>query len=124
MHVLIVDNANGANKQARLFRSWGLDVHVAHDAATAFEMVHECQPDVMLIAVELPGRMDGCTLAKRVRTLCDLNRPMLFAITDRNDAKVREQIEEAGFDEFFLEPVDPLILKELMWEAAHAVTVS
>lgn len=115
---IVEDNKDCADTQAWLLRSWGFDVRIAADGETAFEIVHEYQPDVMLIDIGLPG-MDGCALLRSRRVRTRFAKSKLLAISGRGDAEIRNQVEEAGFEELFVKPADPLMLRAAMWEVAH-----
>jgi CheY-like chemotaxis protein len=70
-------------------------------------------PDVVLLDIGLPG-MDGWELARLIRTLPGLRRPLLVAITSYGQEADRERSRQAGIHVHFLKPVDPVELAQLL----------
>jgi two-component system chemotaxis response regulator CheY len=82
------------------------DVMEARDAATAFEMLRECPPDLALVDYQL-GDLDGLEFARLVRTAKDSTTPYLpiILITAHAErSRVKEAID-AGVNEFIVKPV-------------------
>ena len=66
--------------------------------------------DVVILDIGLPG-MDGFAVAKK---LCEVSRrrPLLVAVTGYGNMEARARSE--GFDHYFLKPVDPCVLSDLL----------
>jgi CheY-like chemotaxis protein len=86
-----------------LRRSWGDEVHVAHDGPTALRMIEEHRADVIVLDIGLPG-MSGFEVARVAR---ERSNATTIAMT----GYVREQGSDEDFDDYLIKPVD---LSELL----------
>src|SRR6516165_6399635 len=117
--LLVEDHPDCAASTRMLLDLWGCQVETAGDGAAALKLAHECQPDVVLLDIGLPG-IDGWTVARRLRDQVDGKRPLLVAVTGFGHEEDRQQSAEAGIDVHLLKPMDPAYLERLLnkW-AAH-----
>jgi two-component system CheB/CheR fusion protein len=117
LRVLIVeDDPDSAQMLALLLRLWGYEVAVANDGPDALDTALTFRPDVVLLDLALPG-MDGYEVARQIRSLPELDKALLVAITGYgHEADVR-RCEEAGMECHFLKPVEPAVLRELLAKA-------
>jgi CheY-like chemotaxis protein len=115
--VLVVDDSHDcAYSLALLMRVWGHEAVVAYDGPSALEAASARPPDVVLLDIAMPG-MDGCELTRRLRQMPGMEKALLVAITGHGrEAEVR-RCEEAGIDCYFLKPVDPLELQQVLVRA-------
>ena len=90
----------------------GNDVVVAHDGASAIARTAEFRPDVVLLDIGLPD-ISGYEVARRIRKLEGVRQPMLVALTGWGQQQDKEAAAQAGFDQHWTKPVDPLRLQEL-----------
>ena len=115
--ILVVDdNRNAAQSLGMLFDATGNRARIAYDGSEAIAVAAEFRPDLILMDLVMPG-LDGCEAARRIRELPGGKSVILVALTgwDRDD--VRALAEEAGFDRYFVKPVDYVMLLELL--ASH-----
>ena len=107
LRVLVVDdNRDAADTLAALLMLCGADVRVCYDGAAGVREASTFRPDVGLFDVNMP-LMDGCELARRVRSDA-LGRPMLLiAVTGISDDAARRQTAGAGFNVHLTKPADP-----------------
>jgi PAS domain S-box-containing protein len=103
--LLVDDNEDAATLIRRVLTVWGHVVRVAHDGASALEIVESFTPDVAFLDIGLPA-MDGYELARRFRALPALGGVRLVALTGYGQARDREAALEAGFHEHMVKPVD------------------
>jgi CheY-like chemotaxis protein len=81
LKILVVDDyVDGAEILAEILAGKGHEVRIALDAASALAMVEEFQPHVACLDLGMPI-MDGYELALRLRTLPELERIHLIAIS-------------------------------------------
>jgi CheY-like chemotaxis protein len=114
LRVLIAeDDAGTATSMAVLLRIAGHDVHVAGDGPSALQAVEAVDPDVLLLDIGLPG-VDGCEVARRVKTRNALKTPLLVAITGYDGDDDRARSAEAGIDLYCVKPVEPELLQGLL----------
>jgi CheY-like chemotaxis protein len=92
-----------------LLEAVGHAVTVVHDPLDALARAGEqglaAQFDVYLLDIGLPG-MSGVELARRLRKLRGNEGAVLMAITGYGQQSDRHDAEEAGFDRYFVKPVD------------------
>ena len=70
---------------------------------------------VFILDIGMPG-MDGYELARRLRANPATQRAMLIALTGYGQEKDRAMGKAAGFDHYFVKPVDPHQLTQLLAE--------
>ena len=114
LRILIVDdNPDATRALAMCMEAAGHEVSTAPDAMTALQTAASAPADVYLLDIGLPG-MDGNELARRIRAAGNDSRPMLIAITGYGEEASRNKSMEAGFDHYFVKPVDPRALITLL----------
>ncbi len=116
--VLVVDDSKAAAwTLALLLRSHGCVTQIAHGGPEALDCVRQFKPSVALVDIEMPV-MDGYEVARRMRSDTDLRGMTLIAVSGYSEASARERSKEAGFDDYFVKPVNPERLLALI-AAAH-----
>jgi CheY-like chemotaxis protein len=66
--VLVVDdNRDATDSLSLLLQLEGYDVRVAYDGRQALDLVKAFEPEVVFLDINMP-EMDGCTVAKKIRT--------------------------------------------------------
>jgi len=122
LRVLIVeDNVDMAESLATLLSSWGHEVHLAYDAASALAMAARARPEVVLSDLGLPG-MDGYELARRLRAEPAFGKVVLVALTGYGRAEDQRRALDAGFDHHLVKPPDLARLAELLGRVATPAT--
>jgi CheY-like chemotaxis protein len=112
LSVLVVeDMADTAETIAFLLRLWGYKVQVAFDGEAGLAAALADPPDVVLSDVGLP-QMNGYELAERLSALP--RKPLLVAITGYSQQADRERAVRAGYDYFFVKPMEPDVLLKLL----------
>ena len=115
--LLVDDNRDLAESLAALLRLSGHEVALAADGWSAVRTVETWRPDVALIDIGLPG-MSGHEVARRLRAAgCGAR---LVAVTGYGGREDREQSQDAGFDDYFVKPIDPGALDQLLSSEAQA----
>jgi two-component system copper resistance phosphate regulon response regulator CusR len=102
MRILVVeDEKRIADFLSRGLESAGYAVDVASDGATAVEMVHATEYDLIILDLGLPD-MDGMAVLKKIRTR-KLSPPVLIlSARDAVDDRVRGL--ESGADDYLVKP--------------------
>jgi CheY-like chemotaxis protein len=104
--VLIVEDSEDVRESLRILLELdGHEVVVAPDGSAGLERLQALRPDVALIDFGLP-RLDGLTLAARIRATPGGERFCLIALTGYGRPEDRERAVAAGFDAFLVKPVD------------------
>ena len=106
LRILIADdNQDAALMLSMLLEVEGYDTFVEHDAYRALERAYAKLPDICILDIGLPG-MDGNEIARRLRSAGAEAQPVLIAITGYGQDSDRKISFEAGFDHYFVKPVD------------------
>jgi CheY-like chemotaxis protein len=113
MRVLVVDDQPDlARSLARLLKSWGHEVNVAHDGPSALEAAQAHRPELVLLDVGLPG-MDGYEVARRLRERWE-GGLRIVALTGYGGDEDRHRTWAAGAECHLVKPVDPDELRRLI----------
>jgi CheY-like chemotaxis protein len=116
-HVLVVeDDATTAVALARLLKSWGCSVRVAHDGPEALRAAEEEPPDTVFLDIRLPG-MSGVEVARRLRRDAGLGRARMVAVTgDEGAVDVLRSPEK--FAQLLVKPVSASALRDALGQPA------
>ncbi|WP_082547960.1 ATP-binding protein [Massilia sp. Root335] len=104
--MLVDDNVDAAMTLGLLLESGGHRVTVMHHPAEALEQAAQARYDAFLLDIGLPG-MNGYELARRLRKLPACAEATLVAITGYGQQSDQASAAYAGFDSYFVKPVDP-----------------
>lgn len=112
--VLIVDdNTDAAHSLSMLMEMGGHEVRLCYDGQTALAESETFLPEIVLLDIGLPG-LDGLEVARRLRAMNLLPRPLLVALTGYGQADDVRRSHEAGFDHHLVKPADPQELTALL----------
>jgi PAS domain S-box-containing protein len=112
--VLVVDDhRDAAEAMAAMLQIIGMDVRVAHDGATALDMMETFQPSVVLLDIGMPG-MDGYEVARRARLQPFGSVASLVALTGWGQDEDFERSKAAGMDAHLVKPADRARLEALL----------
>lgn len=111
--VLVVDdNIDAADTLAELLELLGHQTQRAYTGNQAIERASQFHPQVVFLDIGLPD-MTGFEVAAKLRSLPNIPRFILAALTGYGQASDRQAALEAGFDEHFAKPLDFAKLAEL-----------
>ena len=114
LHMMVVeDNVDAACMLAMFLEADGHQVLVEHDSARALQRARTALPRVCLLDIGLPD-MDGYELAVRLRALPGMADAVLIALTGYGQERDRNNALAAGFDHYFVKPLDTAKLCELL----------
>jgi CheY-like chemotaxis protein len=99
---------------SKLLRFWGHRPLAAHDGATALGIALGQRPDVAVLDLRLPGGLDGCEVARRLRERTETEGVLLVALTGCDREDDHRSCLLAGFDHFLLKPADPEEIREVL----------
>ena len=86
---------------------------MAHSGPAALEMAAEFRPDVAFLDIGLP-EMDGYELAHQLRTNPASQQAVLVALTDYGQAHHRAMGKAAGFDHYYVKPIQMSQLTKIL----------
>ncbi len=100
--ILVVDDEPPIQRILRRNLSMGgYDVLVAEDGEQAVEMVQQYQPDLILLDLCLPGRLNGLEVCKQVRLMTQTPIIVLSAVTEE---KQKVEALDLGADDYLTKP--------------------
>jgi CheY-like chemotaxis protein len=85
------------------FEAYGYTVQTAVDGVGALAAYYAWRPEVVMLDIQMP-RMDGRAVAKEIRRMGVLPRPLLLAVTGIRASSERAESFKAGFDHHFVKP--------------------
>jgi CheY-like chemotaxis protein len=88
-----------------LERYGGYEIDVACNGEEGVEKAREWHPDVVLMDMRMPGRIDGVAAIRELRNDPDTADIPIIVISAWGSAKHKEQALEAGTDAYFTKPV-------------------
>lgn len=113
LSLLVVDDNIDAAEMLQFFlTTMGHQVRLAHTAREALELIKSSIPDVCILDIGLPDS-SGHDLAVNIRKI-SFAQPVLIALTGFGMTHDRNQATEAGFDHYFVKPVDVDALSDVL----------
>jgi two-component system cell cycle response regulator DivK len=109
----IEDNPGNRMLVRRILEVEGYTITEAEDGPTGLEIAAREQFDLILLDINLP-EIDGYDLAKRMRTMSNLDDVPILAVTANVMHGDKERTYEAGCDGFIPKPIDVDKLPELV----------
>ena len=101
--LFVDDNKLIREASVDLFKSRGIKVLTASDAAEALELFKEHTPDIVITDVNMPV-MDGVELAREIRSI---NADATYIVlTAYSNEIVFEKFKDLGFCAYLLKPID------------------
>lgn len=79
----------------------GYDVLIAENGEQAVELVHERQPDLILLDLWLPGEIDGMSVCEQVRQWTQVP---IIVVSARTEEKYKVQALDQGADDYLTKP--------------------
>src|SRR5262249_31745878 len=106
--LIIEDNLDLATTLADYLRLIaGYQVFVATDGTTGIETAVRERPSVIICDIHLPTKSGIDVAAELSEVFAEM--PLLVALTA--DSKLADQLFAAGYDKYFVKPVDPVELR-------------
>ena len=106
LRVLVVDdNIDAAQTLQLLLETVGHEVFVAHTAHAGLEIAQAIGPQLCLLDIGLPD-ISGNDLARGLRQLPQTANATLVAVTGYGRREDKELARDAGFDHYFVKPLD------------------
>ena len=120
--VLIVEDDPDSLESLRLqMELWGNDVSTAQDADTAITVARRVRPQIVLCDIGLPG-IDGFRLVKQLREELTGTPVVFAAVTGYASFEDQQRAMAAGYNSFFVKPINPTALANLL--RAYAASVA
>ncbi|HVJ09967.1 MAG TPA: response regulator [Burkholderiales bacterium] len=112
--ILIVDDdPDQVATLALLLRASGHRVETATNPAFALTLASEFSAEVVFLDIGMPV-MDGYEVLTRLKR--NFPRARFYAITGRAESETRSKAMDAGFDGYFVKPVDFVAIEKIVGE--------
>ena len=119
MNILLVeDDPTDLKLLSAVLQSSGHRVFEKGSAEQALVEIKRCQPEVILLDLNLPG-MDGLALARRLKQDPATKHIPIVAVTAGAEQFSRDAALAAGCDAYIVKPVDTRKFSEQVTEAAE-----
>jgi signal transduction histidine kinase/ActR/RegA family two-component response regulator len=104
--LLIEDNIDACSTLRTLLATEGHEVAVAHDGNTGLAKAALAEYDVLICDIGLPG-VDGFEVISAIRRMDKGSKPFAIALSGYSQLEDRSRALQAGFDQYFVKPVNP-----------------
>ncbi|WP_256077320.1 ATP-binding protein [Massilia sp. YIM B04103] len=111
--LVVDDNVDAAQTLALFLEAAGHRVFIAHRATEAIELARATAPQICFLDIGLPD-IDGYQLAEHLRQLPQTGRCQLIAVTGYGRKEDQDRALAAGFDHYFVKPLDTSKLVHLL----------
>lgn len=111
--LLVDDNQDAAQSLSAMLQACGHEVTVAPDAGAALAQARGAPPDVFLLDIGLPD-MDGYELSRRLHARPENRNATYVAVSGYGQAHDKVLAKAAGFDHYFVKPVDLPALQNVL----------
>jgi CheY-like chemotaxis protein len=112
--VLIVeDNLDSVHSMTVLIKMMGHEVQFAINGFAAIDVARAFRPDIILLDMGLPD-FKGYDIARQLKWEPGLEKTRILAISGLPVDQVRQRALDAGCDDFFVKPLAPTTLEELL----------
>ncbi|MDB5733045.1 MAG: histidine kinase [Variovorax sp.] len=116
--LVVDDNQDAVSAMREMLELSGYECEMAFDGATALAMAMRRQPDVAVLDIGLPS-LDGFEVARALRTKYG-PQVVLIALSGYSAPEMRKKAEMAGFNSYFVKPVDFSALTNVLLEIPNA----
>jgi signal transduction histidine kinase/ActR/RegA family two-component response regulator len=113
--LLVDDNADAVHTLQQFLTAAGHEVTVAFRASDGLELALATSPQVCLLDIGLPD-YDGNELARRLRAHPETEGAVLVAVSGYGRREDRDNAVLAGFDHYFVKPLETAKLMALLAE--------
>ena len=122
--ILVVDDDASLSEMLSLvLRQEGFESRLVDRGDDALAAFHDYKPDLVLLDLGLP-RVDGCTVARQMRSDSRMNGVTLVALTGYGSDEDKVRVRDAGFDYHLLKPVTMRTLETLLESPGRASSPS
>jgi CheY-like chemotaxis protein len=111
--LLVEDTEDNRQMMKRLLEMSGYQVVEAINGEEAVKLASEAQPTIILMDLSLP-LIDGLTATRRIRSLPDLSKVPIIAVSAHDTADFHSEALAAGCNAYITKPIDYPELEEIV----------
>lgn len=108
--ILIVDDHADIRRLIRITLGNAFEIFEAEDGVAGLEMARKEKPDLAVLDVMMPGKLDGLQVLDAIKSDPELIYTRVIMVTARGQANDRETGMQGGADAYFVKPFSPLQL--------------
>jgi len=101
----VEDHEAQRNIMVQMLELYGYEVDVAHNGEEGVEKAREWRPDVVLMDIRMPGRIDGFVAIRQLRHGPERADIPIIVVSAWGSAKHKERALKAGADLHLTKPV-------------------
>lgn len=111
--ILIVEDSESLRKLVRMTLDMGrYEIHEAETGDDAWMRLPDLLPQLLILDVMMPGRLDGYSLCRQVKTDARYASTRVILLTARGQQADLAAGTDAGADAYLVKPFSPLQLIE------------
>ena len=111
--ILIVDDEEKVRKLVEVTLSVGeLEILHASSGDEALNVVRETKPDLILLDVMMPGKLDGLDVCRILKKDPETKDIYIIILTAKGQQVDKENGFAAGADDYFVKPFSPMELMD------------
>jgi CheY-like chemotaxis protein len=103
--MLIEDAPDTRDLVSAILEMSGHTIEAAETGEEGLAKIKEITPDVVLVDVSLPGKLNGLDVVRQLRADSEFDKTPLLALTAHVLVADREQALEAGCDDHITKPI-------------------
>jgi CheY-like chemotaxis protein len=111
--LLVEDTEDNRQMMRRLLEMSGYQVVEAVNGEEAVRLASEAQPRIILMDLSLP-LIDGLTATRRIRSLPDLRKVPIIAVSAHDTADFHSEALAAGCNAYITKPIDYPELEDIV----------
>ncbi len=108
--ILLVDDHSDIRRLIRITLGKSFEVLEAEDGVTGLEIVRTQKPDLVVLDIMMPGKLDGLQVLTAIKEDPELAATKVIMVTARGQAHDYEAGMSRGADAYFIKPFSPLQL--------------
>lgn len=111
--ILIVDDEEKVRKLVEVTLSVGkLEILHASSGDEAVKRAREAKPDIILLDIMMPGRLDGYDVCRLLKKDPDTQGIYIIMLTAKGQKADKERGLASGADDYFVKPFSPMELMD------------
>ena len=114
--ILIVDDNADVRRLIRVALGKTFKIFEAEDGASALQIARDLYPDLIVLDIMMPGKMDGLQVLDAIRADPGLKVIRVVLVTAKGQASDAEIGMQRGADAYFVKPFSPLQLTAFIQE--------
>jgi len=101
----VEDHEAQRDVMVQMMELYGYEIDVASNGEDGVKKAQEWHPDIVLMDIRMPGRIDGLVAIRQLRTGPDTADIPIIVVSAWGSAQLKERAMSAGADAHFTKPV-------------------